>query len=267
MTNNSLTGADVRALATGDVTNGGLLAEDFAPGQLPSGAQGPKGDKGDQGLRRASRAMQGAAGRHQCRGAVVRLRIAVSADRPTETPGGIGSAATCAGPRLPRARRCGGRRERGGPGGVAGAGNCDGTGLHVARWPAAAGQSRLEPAASATCSGDGLLSAGRSRRMPGRPARPSPARARSSGSAPSACPGSAPSVAASRATAGAPSSSRTHPVALERSTRASSEPPADGQPANAWYVEAYNQSKAGENRRRRVVPYGRTSSAPPRKGI
>lgn len=41
---NSLTGRDVRRLTTRDVANGRLLAEDFAPGQLPAG---PKGDKGD----------------------------------------------------------------------------------------------------------------------------------------------------------------------------------------------------------------------------
>ena len=38
-----------------------------------------------------------------------------------------------------------------------------------------------------------------------------------------------------------------HPVALA-SNASASDPPADGQPANAWYVAAYNQSKAGENR-------------------
>jgi len=44
--NNTLTGRDVKRLTTRDVANGRLLAEDFAPGQLPAG---PKGDKGDPG--------------------------------------------------------------------------------------------------------------------------------------------------------------------------------------------------------------------------
>jgi hypothetical protein len=43
VTNNSLTGADVKNLTSADVANGKLLAEDFAPGQLPSGARGPEG--------------------------------------------------------------------------------------------------------------------------------------------------------------------------------------------------------------------------------
>src|SRR5215210_5932172 len=41
--NNSLTGADVKNLGSGDVANGRLLAEDFAPGQLPRGERGPEG--------------------------------------------------------------------------------------------------------------------------------------------------------------------------------------------------------------------------------
>ena len=44
--NNSLDGRDVRNLTSGDVANGRLLAEDFAPGQLPAG---PKGDQGNTG--------------------------------------------------------------------------------------------------------------------------------------------------------------------------------------------------------------------------
>jgi hypothetical protein len=43
VTNNSLTGADVKNLTSADVANGRLLAEDFAPGQLPSGERGPEG--------------------------------------------------------------------------------------------------------------------------------------------------------------------------------------------------------------------------------
>ena len=49
--NNSLTGADVKNLTTVDVSNGSLRAEDFAPGQLPSG---PKGDPGERGPRGAT---------------------------------------------------------------------------------------------------------------------------------------------------------------------------------------------------------------------
>lgn len=37
VTNNPLTGADVKNLTGADVANGRLLAEDFAPGQLPRG--------------------------------------------------------------------------------------------------------------------------------------------------------------------------------------------------------------------------------------
>jgi hypothetical protein len=44
--NNSLTGADVRNLTSADVANGRLLAEDFAPGQLPSGEKGERGPEG-----------------------------------------------------------------------------------------------------------------------------------------------------------------------------------------------------------------------------
>ena len=42
---NSLTGADVKDLTSADVANGKLLAEDFAPGQLPQGPQGPGGPR------------------------------------------------------------------------------------------------------------------------------------------------------------------------------------------------------------------------------
>jgi hypothetical protein len=38
------------AVRTGHVLNGSLLAEDFKPGQLPSGPKGDKGDKGDKGV-------------------------------------------------------------------------------------------------------------------------------------------------------------------------------------------------------------------------
>ena len=51
---NALTGADVKNLTGGDVANAGLLAEDFAPGQLPrgeTGAAGPKGETGAGGPR------------------------------------------------------------------------------------------------------------------------------------------------------------------------------------------------------------------------
>lgn len=44
--NNSITGADVKNLTTGDVANGRLLAEDFAPGQLPRGEMGATGPPG-----------------------------------------------------------------------------------------------------------------------------------------------------------------------------------------------------------------------------
>jgi hypothetical protein len=47
--NNSLTGADVKNLGSGDVANGRLLAEDFAPGQLPAGPPGPPGRDGVNG--------------------------------------------------------------------------------------------------------------------------------------------------------------------------------------------------------------------------
>ena len=48
--NNSLTGADVKNLKSADVANGKLLAEDFAPGQLPRGEQGPPGIPPNQTL-------------------------------------------------------------------------------------------------------------------------------------------------------------------------------------------------------------------------
>ena len=49
--NSSLTGADLRSgsVNTDDVQDGSLLGQDFAPGQLPAGLQGPKGEKGDKG--------------------------------------------------------------------------------------------------------------------------------------------------------------------------------------------------------------------------
>jgi hypothetical protein len=43
---NSLTGADVKNLGSRDVANGRLLAEDFAPGQLPAGPPGRDGVNG-----------------------------------------------------------------------------------------------------------------------------------------------------------------------------------------------------------------------------
>jgi hypothetical protein len=62
--NNTLTGADVRDLASGDVTNGGLLAEDFAPGQLPAGPPGPPGRDGVNGAANVTyrRTVSGTAG-------------------------------------------------------------------------------------------------------------------------------------------------------------------------------------------------------------
>ena len=47
--NNSLTGADVKNLTTVDVSDGSLRAEDFAPGQLPSGQKGDPGERGPSG--------------------------------------------------------------------------------------------------------------------------------------------------------------------------------------------------------------------------
>jgi hypothetical protein len=49
--NNSVGGPDIRAEAVNsdDVENDSLLAQDFKPGQLPAGAQGPKGDTGAPG--------------------------------------------------------------------------------------------------------------------------------------------------------------------------------------------------------------------------
>ena len=49
--NSSLTGADLRSesVNSDDIQNGALLGQDFAPGQLPAGPQGPKGDTGPQG--------------------------------------------------------------------------------------------------------------------------------------------------------------------------------------------------------------------------
>lgn len=49
VTDNSLTGADAKNLTSADIANGKLLAEDFAPGQLPRGAKGAKGEKGEPG--------------------------------------------------------------------------------------------------------------------------------------------------------------------------------------------------------------------------
>lgn len=48
--NNTLTGADVKSLTSADIANGRLLAEDFAPGQLPKGEQGPQGPQGPEGV-------------------------------------------------------------------------------------------------------------------------------------------------------------------------------------------------------------------------
>jgi hypothetical protein len=44
------------AVRTAHVLNGVLLAEDFKPGQLPTGAKGDKGDKGDAGAISTARA-------------------------------------------------------------------------------------------------------------------------------------------------------------------------------------------------------------------
>ena len=49
---NSLTGADIRDLRSGDIRNHSLLRRDFRPGELRArtvGPRGPKGDKGDKG--------------------------------------------------------------------------------------------------------------------------------------------------------------------------------------------------------------------------
>lgn len=47
--NNSLTSADVANIRSGDVTDGSLLAKDFANGQVPRGGQGPAGPAGAAG--------------------------------------------------------------------------------------------------------------------------------------------------------------------------------------------------------------------------
>jgi Collagen triple helix repeat (20 copies) len=49
---NAITGAKLRknAVTSAKVKNGTLLADDFKPGQLPAGPQGPKGDPGLQGI-------------------------------------------------------------------------------------------------------------------------------------------------------------------------------------------------------------------------
>jgi hypothetical protein len=49
VTNNSLTGGDVKNLRSRDVSDGSLLAQDFKAGQLAAGPQGPPGPKGDKG--------------------------------------------------------------------------------------------------------------------------------------------------------------------------------------------------------------------------
>ncbi len=48
---NAVTAAKIspNAVRTGHVLDGSLLAEDFKPGQLPSGPKGDKGDRGDRG--------------------------------------------------------------------------------------------------------------------------------------------------------------------------------------------------------------------------
>jgi hypothetical protein len=40
----------VNNLTSADVSNGGLLAEDFRPGQLPVGPEGPQGIQGPEGV-------------------------------------------------------------------------------------------------------------------------------------------------------------------------------------------------------------------------
>src|SRR3954453_6293206 len=54
--NNSLTGADVKSIRSGDVSNGSLLAKDFAAGQVPAGPKGDRGLKGDKGTPGTARA-------------------------------------------------------------------------------------------------------------------------------------------------------------------------------------------------------------------
>ena len=49
VTNNSLTGRDIKNLGTADVKNRSLLSKDFKAGQLPAGAQGPAGGRGATG--------------------------------------------------------------------------------------------------------------------------------------------------------------------------------------------------------------------------
>lgn len=56
--NNSLSGSDIKNISGGDIKDRSLRAQDFAPGQVPTGPAGPagpagaagaKGDKGDKG--------------------------------------------------------------------------------------------------------------------------------------------------------------------------------------------------------------------------
>lgn len=259
VTNNSLTGLDVRGLGSGDVTNGRLLAEDFAPGQLPAGAQGEKGDKGDKG----NDGTQGAAG---ATNVVVRWSeagFATGGIAAEGDAGGTGSAAFCDG------RAASPREDR-----VA-----TPTGLTRVAWEATAtARARAASRGAAMAAGEARLEQAERPAARARAARCrteptvsepllalSPAKARLSGNAPSACPESGRWVEGSRATRAARSSSRTTPWPS---------PPMRARPILRLTASPRTPGMSRPTTRARPVrtgtqtpsSCGRTSSAPPRRG-
>jgi hypothetical protein len=230
--NNSLTGADVRNLTSGDIANGTLLAEDFAPGQLPSGGQGPKGDTGAAGATNVAVRWSGQA-------------FASGGGPPIGSGGGFGAFAGCTGRGCLARGGAGGDANGANQGGAGGNGNCDGQGCLAQGGPGGKG-SPVGTGGTATCSGAGCSmtnGAGGS----GTATRAQSGEGATVGERAECLPGE-------RAVGGGFSGTersaiifKNHPVALT-SNPSASDPPADGQPANAWYAEAYNESHAGENR-------------------
>jgi hypothetical protein len=245
--NNSLTGRDVRSLGTADVKNGALLADDFAPGQLsagPKGEQGLKGDRGDTGAAGATNVVVrwslqglpagglppsgnagGNGGSAACQGNGCVARGGNGGDANGSNAGGFGGSASCVGAGC---LASGGSGGAGSPGGGAGNAFCSGNGCTQESGAAGGG-----PVAQPAQLGEGATVGERAECLPGERAVGGGVR-------------------------GANRSAivfRNHPVALDSQNASASDPPADGEVADAWYVEVYNQSKAGEGRQAQGVSF------------
>jgi hypothetical protein len=212
---NAVRKAEVRknAVATGEVVDGSLLERDFAPGQLPPGPQGERGPQGETGAPGAP----GATGQPGATNVVIRTSgegTAGFGQPASGSNGGNGGDATCT--------EAGCVLALGGAGGDAGGGGTGGSG------------------GSATCGVAGCTASGGA--GGGVSGGPDPGEGAAVGLRASC-------LAGERAVGGgARTSARDAVVYRSQPATTTSTDPSAGATPDAWYVEAYNQSRAGEGR-------------------